>query len=307
MKQKKFLFVINPISGGRDKSLLPQKIEIFSKRHAVEKEIMETTGEDDIGRMEERCEEFKPDVLVACGGDGTVSLVAGIVKRRQLTLGIIPCGSANGMARELSIPSDFDRALELLVELEPFSCDMIKVDEHFCLHLADVGLNAGLIKRFERSNRRGWWGYVREFRSQWREKHNVEYRIKTKSRSKEKKIKGFVLVIANARLFGTGACVNPRGSLTDGKFEVVVLKPHGLLSFFGTTLRAFFGSISESPFAKIYSCSEAVIKINSKEPLQVDGEFISETDRVKAFIVKGAINVIGHAAQQPGALENILL
>jgi|AntRauTorcE11897_2_1112592.scaffolds.fasta_scaffold22011_1 diacylglycerol kinase family enzyme len=300
MQQKRFLFVINPISGDVDKSLLPQKIEIFSKRYSAEVDLLETTGENDPQRVEEKCAEFKPGTLVACGGDGTVNMIAKIAYQRQLILGIVPGGSANGMAKELGIPDDFDAALDFLGSKEPFDCDLLWVDENLCLHLADVGLNAALIERFEKSNQRGWWGYAREFTQQWKERFEVEYSVISKDLSKPKKIKGLVAVVANATVFGTGACINPEGDISDGQFEIIVMKPQGFLGFLGTTLRSFFGKLSKSPFAKTVSVSEATIRLSKPQPLQVDGEFICKTDKFSIRIEKHAIKIVGSKGSDNG-------
>jgi len=293
MQEKKLLFVINPISGGVDKSLLPQKIEIFSKRYSLQTEILKTTGKNDPQRIEEKCDSFEPSTLVACGGDGTVNMVAQIACERRYELGIIPGGSANGMATELGIPDGYDEALDFLVESGSFDCDLLRVNGHLCIHLADVGLNAALIERFEKSNQRGWWGYAREFAQQWRERHEVRYSIKTEGRDKEKKIKGLVAIIANATVFGTGACINPEGKINDGVFEIIVLKPQGIFGFLGTTLRSFFGKLNESPFAKTVSAKSAELTLEQAQPLQVDGEFICKTDEVRISVEENSLRIIG--------------
>ena len=300
IQEKKFLFVINPISGDVDKSLLPRKIEVFSKRFSVPVDIIETAGEEDSKRIEQRCGDFTPDTLVACGGDGTVNMVAQIAHRRKLELGIIPGGSANGMATELNIPDSFEEALNYLGTTEAIDCDLLRVNDHLCIHLSDIGLNAALVERFEKSNQRGWWGYAKEFTKQWRERYEVEYRITTEKSKRNKKIKGLVAVIANATVFGTGACINPDGKINDGKFEIIVFKPQGLLGFLGTTLRSFFGKLSESPFAKTISATSAEVKLDKAQPLQVDGEFICETDCVKISVEEGALKIIGSVQYEPG-------
>ncbi|MFZ6053096.1 diacylglycerol/lipid kinase family protein [Halocola ammonii] len=300
MQEKKFLFVINPISGGVDKSLLPQKIEIFSKRYSLQTEIIKTTGENDPERIEELIESFAPDTLVACGGDGTVNMVAQIAFKRNCELGLIPGGSANGMATELGIPDDFDEALDFLVESKTIACDLLRVNDHLCIHLADVGLNAALIERFEKSNQRGWWGYAREFVQQWKERYEVRYQVKTDGESKERKIKGLVAIIANATVFGTGACVNPNGKINDGVFEIIVFKPQGIFGFLGTTLRSFFGKLSNSPFAKTISAKSAQLTLSKEQPLQVDGEFICKTRRVDISVEESALKIIGSNRYQNG-------
>ena len=154
----KFLFVVNPISGGKQKNdheeairkhfdALPHTIDIFL-----------LDGKNDAQRLKQTLEQLKPHKVIAVGGDGTVSLVAKQVLRTEMQLGIIPAGSANGMARELEIPLTISDALDIVVENNVKKADVILVNKEVCLHLSDIGLNARLVKYFEEGNTRGKFG-----------------------------------------------------------------------------------------------------------------------------------------------------
>ena len=90
------------------------------------------------------------------GGDGTLKIVATALLNTNILLGVLPAGSANGMARELGIPPSIAGALAVLVTGEQKPLDVISVnDGDLCLHLSDIGLNAQLVKQYEQNNLRG--------------------------------------------------------------------------------------------------------------------------------------------------------
>ncbi|HVF82229.1 MAG TPA: acylglycerol kinase family protein, partial [Flavisolibacter sp.] len=155
----KILFIVNPIAGGNRKKDWESTIRSFLNGYTAEIEFFFQTGGNDRPAIQERIDIFCPGKVVAVGGDGTVKMVAGMVKESTLVLGIIPAGSANGLAKELGIPSDVGGALTIILEGEQRPLDAIKInEEHLSFHLSDLGLNALLVKYFEASNVRGMWG-----------------------------------------------------------------------------------------------------------------------------------------------------
>ena len=99
---------------------------------------------------------IQPDCVVAVGGDGTLKIVATVLLGTSLIIGMLPAGSANGMARELGIPPDIQGSLDVLVNGERRQMDVIQVnDADICLHLSDIGLNAQVVMHYEQNSLRG--------------------------------------------------------------------------------------------------------------------------------------------------------
>ena len=101
---EKILFIINPVSGGKEKQDWETSIRDFFKDLPHQVEIFITTGKDDFVSITHHIETLQPQKVVAVGGDGTVKMVAEILREKSIVLGILPAGSANGMAKELNIP-----------------------------------------------------------------------------------------------------------------------------------------------------------------------------------------------------------
>src|SRR5206468_6733107 len=132
------LFIVNPISGGKQKQDWEASIRDYFKQlpHSIEFYLL--TGKDDRVSIEHHIKQIKPDRVVAVGGDGTVKMLAELFKETSLPLGIIPAGSANGMAKELGIPEEAKEALQIITDGSCRKLDVIDInDKETCLHLSD--------------------------------------------------------------------------------------------------------------------------------------------------------------------------
>jgi len=102
-----------------------------------------------------------------------------------------------------------------------------------------------------------------------------------------------MVVIANAKRFGTGAIINPGGKLNDGKFEIIIIRPYPWWLVVSFVYAAFLGKLHKMKYAKVFSTSEASLRFPENHDIQVDGEIISGIDSLKIEIVSGALNVSG--------------
>jgi len=291
MKPNKLLFIINPKSGNNDKSTLEKQISRVCDKNKKEYTLFYTTGENDKEKIKKKQEEYQADTLVACGGDGTVNLIAQLLLNSQTQLGIIPLGSANGLANELKIEEDVEDSLVLILKGRTISMDVIQInDEFICLHLSDLGFNAQMIKDFEESGERGMLSYAKSFFGSLMDKKTTEFKIEYNGT--EKTIKAEMIVMANASSYGTGAVINPGSRMDDGSFELVVFKPIPVKDLISLTLESFLGDITNSPYVEIYRVEKALISCQEEELLQVDGELKGKKKEIKAAIIKGALKVI---------------
>jgi len=239
----------------------------------------------------------KPDRVVAVGGDGTVKMVAELVQGRALPLGIIPAGSANGMARELEIPLVVTEALDVAINGIAQPIDLIRInDKEICIHLSDMGLNAMLVKYFEKSKKRGMWGYGKAiFRVLW-EKQKMYATIHTDDGTYRRK--AYMIVLANARKYGTGANINPDGDVTDGYFEVVVVRKLNVIEILKSILtdKSFHPNRIE-----VFKTKRVAISTLKRAYFQVDGEYRGKTTHLSAEILPGQLIVMLPATAEPAA------
>ncbi|QMW03913.1 diacylglycerol/lipid kinase family protein [Spirosoma foliorum] len=282
-----FLFAINPVSGGTDKTVWETGIRDYfaDSPHTVHQFYLD--GKTDNETIPQQIEKYKPDCVVAAGGDGTIKQVAEHLLDTFISLGILPVGSANGMARELGILTDVHGSLDTLVNGMSKKIDVISVnDGESCLHLGDIGLNAQLVKYYQRNNLRGKLGYLQSVIKVLRKHRLMKVSITVDDECVHRA--AFMVVLANARMYGTGAVINPDGDVSDGKFEVIVFRR---LSF-GEILKLFWRFQPFDPKQiEIFPATSVTIETGRKAYFQVDGEYRGLTTTVKAHIRPGALTI----------------
>lgn len=292
--KSKILFVVNPASGTAINTDFRKIISEYSENKGFVYEIVETTGKDDPENIRKHIEKHQPDTVLAMGGDGTVNIVAVELLEKDINLGIIPTGSANGLAFNLGIPVNFKKALSFNLQKDAGRMDVIKINNsHFCLHLSDVGINARIVKRFDKEGSKGLLGYVKQLFKELREGKTYFHSYIEVPGMRRKKMNAEMIVIANAKSFGTGAMINPTGQINDGKFEIIIIRPYPWWFVFTFIFASFSGNLHKMEYVRIYSTNEAKISLPKKQEYQVDGEVIPETDELKVEILPGVLNVIG--------------
>ncbi|MEJ7739157.1 MAG: YegS/Rv2252/BmrU family lipid kinase [Chitinophagaceae bacterium] len=283
----KFLFVINPISGGTTKTDWASTISDYFKalNHSIDFFLLD--GKNDAASLEHWIGNLNPHRVVAVGGDGTISLVAKQILGTSIELGILPAGSANGMAKELDIPADINAALDIIVKGKSQCADVIYVNDQICLHLSDIGMNAQLIKYFEEGNLRGKLGYARVALKVLWKKQNMQVIIQTKD--VEIKRNAFMIVLANASKYGFGAVINPEGDLYDGLFEVIIIRKLAISEFFKMWFRP-------QPFdpekIELFHAKSVIIDTKHKVHFQVDGEYLGKVNKITATISPSQLHLL---------------
>jgi len=291
-ENSKFLLIVNPIAGGENKDPCLDYLKSLFDREKITYDLFETTGENDFSKAQEVIKKVQPKVVVAIGGDGTINLVAQLVRKTDMIFGIIPLGSANGLAVELGIPEQFERATEILLAQNVRPLDAILINKSYLsLHLSDIGLNAKVVKRFEEEKMRGMLGYIRQFISELFNLKPSKFDIVLDDKPAFTK-KAHMIVLANATMYGTGIEVNPDGQLDDGLFEVCLIKPFRWYEFFPILFSFLFRQLHTSPHVKFYKCKTASIVNRDEEVLQVDGEIVGNPNTVDVEILPKAYQVI---------------
>jgi YegS/Rv2252/BmrU family lipid kinase len=283
----KFLFVINPASGAKANQNWENIItEYFkSQQHSFEFFIIESENAEI--RLQDYIRISKPDRVVAVGGDGTITMVGKLLLGSPAALGILPGGSANGMARELEIPLEPIQALDVAVNGTVKCADVVKINDQFCLHLSDIGMNAQLIKYFEEGKSRGKLGYIKVALKVLRNRQNIQVTIE--NGELEVKRNAFMVVVANASKYGFGAVINPEGNLYDGFFEVIIIRRLAISELFKMWFRP-------QPFnpkkIEVYHARSVSIETLQKVHFQVDGEYLGKVKKVRARIVPAQLQII---------------
>lgn len=287
----KILFIINPQAGGTNHDKTIDALKDRVKHHGFDGKFYLTTGERDEKNIRQCIEKFKPDRVVAAGGDGTIQLVAKILLPYELTMGILPLGSANGLATALEIPKDpLEAAEKIFSSTKVRAMDMLKFnDEHLCIHLSDIGANALIVKKYEEAGERGLLGYAKHLLAAIQETPLYHATVRTPEKTYEKE--GFLMAFANAHKYGTGVQIS-EGSVSDGMFEICNVEKVTLDEAIKAGLTILNVFVDKDMFSDVISCREAEIIVDQKAHFQIDGEYMGMTDHLKIEIVPGALKLL---------------
>lgn len=285
-KALKILFVVNPVSGSHTIDFKTE-IKTFFKSKEEELELFELPKNCSIEILKAAIYKSKADRVIAVGGDGTLKLVAECLLNSDTPIGIIPAGSANGMAKELGIPLNIQEALTLTIHGKPKQIHAVDINNELCIHLADIGFNAYLVKKFDELPERGMLTYAKAaWHAFWNHrKMTVEFKIGGKTI----KQKAAMIAIANATQYGTGLKINPEGKLDDQLFEVIVVKDYAVMEI----VKIWISKLPWNP-KKIECFQTSSLKISTKHKVhfQVDGEYLGKVNTVEAKLIPKAIHVI---------------
>ncbi|MBT1703834.1 diacylglycerol/lipid kinase family protein [Chryseosolibacter indicus] len=287
----KVLFVINPAAGGTDHSKTIDAMRQLTAEKGYQSEILLTTGERDKENLIRCIEKFGPDRVIVGGGDGTIRMVAENIIPYKLTLGILPLGSANGLATALGIASNPIQALEQIFQATNIrSMDMLRFnEEHLCIHVGDIGVNALLVKKYNESGERGMIGYAKNLLSSIQESPLLKTIIRTADGIITKE--GYMMAFANAHMYGTGVHIS-EGSVSDGKFEICNVEKLALDAAIKAGLTILNVFIDKNMFSDVISCTEAEVEIDQKVPFQIDGEYMGMVDHLRIEALPGVIKLL---------------
>lgn len=282
----RLLFIINPNSGKHRTDWATEITNYFAPLYCSI-ELYELTKNCNLQTIKDKIAAFDPQQVVAVGGDGTVKLVAECVLQKNIALGILPAGSANGLAKELGISSDPIQALDVIVKGHTKKIHATNVNDHLCIHLSDIGFNAYVVKKFENQGVRGMWGYIMAAIKVLRQNPLLE--IEMKVHKKPIKIKAEMIVIANATKYGSGALINPVGNLEDQLFEVIVVKKVSVRELFKML-------VSHAPYdinkTEIFQTTALYMQSSKRVYFQVDGEYMGKVKDITAFLIPNALEII---------------
>lgn len=290
----KTVVVVNPISGvGKQK-----KIETLLKEN-LNQDLFDYTVRytEHIHHGTEIAREAVDqgyDCVVAVGGDGSVNDVAQGLKDSGVTMGIIPCGSGNGLARTLKIPLTPAAAIKLLNQRNEHFIDSIVInDKYISVNAAGVGFDAYIARLMKAAKTRGFAAYTNLILREYASYQNNTYRLTIDGRTLERS--AWFIAVANGRQFGYNLSVAPKANLSDGLIDISIIDKIPLDHILITAPMAFMNLLDHSQHAEMFRAKELVIEGNVHKWVNIDGEgenlgkelhFVNHPGSVKIFAHK---------------------
>ncbi len=269
MNRNKILFIINPVSGHGKQKKVKKYITKYLDKRRFESEIAYTERPGHASEISLSArDEF--DYVVAVGGDGSINEVSRGLINSNVTMGILPFGSGNGLARYLHIPLHPTKAIELLNSQAKRNIDTFLVNGREAVNVAGIGFDAHISHKFAEAGTRGFSTYVKLSVGEFFKFKPKQYELTIDGRKHV--TEAFVVSFANSSQFGNNAHIAPKAQIDDGLLDVVVLKPFPVASTLNIGSLLFTRQLHRSPYFESFRCSK--IRIVSDEALltHIDGD-----------------------------------
>ena len=299
-RMKRIIFVVNPISGTQSKELILSLLDEKIDKARYTWEVVYTERAGHAVEIAAKAAEEKADVVVAIGGDGTINEIARSLVHTDTALGIIPCGSGNGLARHLHIPMEPKKALEVLNEgcMDVIDYGKINGTDFFCT--CGVGFDAFVSLKFAHAGKRGLLTYLEKTLQESLKYQPETYELKTENGVT--KYKAFLIACGNASQYGNNAYIAPQATLTDGLLDVTILEPFTVLDVPSLAFQLFNKTIDQNSRIKTFRCRRLCIRRTAPGVVHFDGDPMeTDADVNIELIQRGLRVVVPQAAEKDAA------
>ena len=288
--KKRIVFVVNPISGTQGKKAILKWIDERLDRSIYDYSIVKTEYAGHATQIAANAVQEKVDVVVAIGGDGTINEIARSLVHTDTALGIIPCGSGNGLARHLRIPMEPKAAIDVLNRGVDLCIDYGKINNipFFCT--CGVGFDAFISLKFADSGKRGLLTYLENTLHE-----SLTYQPETYEIENEEgtvKYKAWLIACGNASQYGNDAYIAPQASLTDGLMDVTIMEPFTVLDVPSLSFQLFNKTIDQNSRVKTMRAKKIKIHRVNEGVMHFHGDPMMAGKELEVEIIPGGLRVI---------------
>lgn len=289
--KKKIVFVINPISGTQGKEQILAWVKEKLDREKYDMEVVYTEYAGHAVKIAAQKAAEKAFAVVAIGGDGTINEIARSLVHTDTALGIIPCGSGNGLARHLQIPLDPKKAVDILNggHLEVIDYGKINDVPFFCT--CGVGFDAFVSLKFSQAGKRGPLTYLEQTLRESLKYRPEVYELEMDGNASAR-YRAFLIACGNASQYGNNAYITPRATLDDGLLDVTILEPFTVLDVPALSFQLFNKTIDQNSRIKTFQCKSLRIHRSKPGVVHFDGDPMMAGKDVEVSIVQRELKVI---------------
>jgi YegS/Rv2252/BmrU family lipid kinase len=288
---RRVLFIVNPIAGGgRAVKRISRVLPAILKNKSYEYEIRFTSERGHATRLAEKGVKEDFDVIVAVGGDGTVNETATALVGTDKSLGIIPSGSGDGIARGLNLSLMLRKSIDILFEEKSTRIDVGMVGNRYFFATNGMGFDAVIGKLFDEGTIRGPLPYfyfgIREFFNYKPKEYILRFD------GNEVQVKALIVAVANTSQFGNGAIIAPFARPDDGVLDICVIRDVNAFHAILDLPKLFTGHLSKSDYYEFYQAKQIEVIRPEPAPIHVDGEPLDGDKIINVKILPKALSVI---------------
>ncbi|MDP4238013.1 MAG: diacylglycerol kinase family lipid kinase [Bacteroidota bacterium] len=288
--KSKIAFIINPFSGTGKKEDIPALIQQGLDTKIFDPEIVFTGHRGHGTELARRFVEEGFQIVVAVGGDGTVNEVARSLVHTNTSLGIIPIGSGNGLARHLGIPMNIRKAIKQLNHSESIFMDYGLVNDRPFFCTCGTGFDAYVSTEFAKGKKRGIMSYIEKIITGYFSYKSQNYHLQAEGIDLTSK--AFVITFANASQWGNNAYIAPQASVQDGKLDISIMSSFPIIAIPTLALQLFAKTIDKDLFMTTLRSEEITVMREESGPFHYDGEPYVEGKEIKIKTIPDGLKVL---------------
>ncbi len=286
---KRLRFIVNPISGTHNKKAIVDLIPNYFPVEEFECEVVHTEYAGHASVLAEQSAQEGWDVVVAIGGDGTVNEVARSLRHTDTALGIIPCGSGNGLARHLGIPINHLKAMEILRMMNIRTLDYGTINEHPFFCTCGVGFDAFVSDKFANSGKRGFASYIENALFE-----GIKYKPETyevEIDGNKERVEAFLIACGNASQYGNNAYITPDASMSDGLMDVTIMQPFSIVEAPQIAVQLFNKTLKSNSHIKSLRCKSLTIHRQNPGVVHYDGDPVMCDSKLEIKLIEKGIRI----------------
>jgi diacylglycerol kinase family enzyme len=294
----RFLAILNRDGGTlrtTDLDALSKRAEVILAAAGHDLAVEQVAGKEIVEALNAAARKRGVDVVMAGGGDGTISAAAAALMGKKRMLAVLPAGTMNLFARSLGIPLALEAAIEAFASGRSHAVDVASANGRPFVHQFSVGMHPELVKRREKAEYRSRWGKMRASAAA------AVQTLRNPPRLTARLEMGATEIVARTssigvsnNLFGEGHL--PYADMPDqGELGIYVARTQRRSDFFRFVAHMARGSWDANPQVEIHRSGEAVLTIESAHRgmrAAIDGELCKLEKRTELKCHAGALRVL---------------
>ncbi|MSU65488.1 MAG: diacylglycerol kinase family lipid kinase [Opitutus sp.] len=282
----KTCFIINLHAGGAAR--IGPAVQAFAQQHSAKVTFTARAGH--AGELATQAVADGYALIVAVGGDGTMNEIASSLVGTDAILGLVPCGSGDGLGRHLGIHGSPAHALALLRSGRPRAIDSGLANGRPFFNVAGLGFEAEIARRFNQLKRRGFLRYLATSATAFRQWQPSEFTLSYGDQTE--RVRAFTLAVANSDQYGNHALIAPGARSDDGELNLCAVPPVTWWNALPLVARLFTGRLADAPCMVLRQAASFTVTRPSPGPLHTDGEVHGAGTTIEFVVRPGSLRVM---------------
>ena len=205
-------------------------------------------------------------------------------------MGILPCGSGNGLARHLNLPMNLKKCIDILNDCDIHTLDYGLINRHPFFCTCGMGFDAFISMKFAEAGKRGPITYMQKILEEGLSYQPETYEIEDEEGTR--RYKAFLVSAANASQYGNNAYIAPEASMSDGLLDIIIMEPFDLIEAPQVAIELFNKTLDKNLKIKTFRARHIHIHRKSEGIIHYDGDPVMADADVDISIVPKGINII---------------